>query len=903
MMKKIMSCGVVVLFVVISWVPLYGASISKDASGFSNASTTKALQPLQILPDDRGYFYAYLGYDPSGEWPPGFITFDLNGGFEYLGGGAGGMSGSDFDLEGNWYAVAYGGGLYKVDPATGNTIYIGSTIPVNSVVYDTTTGIWYVCGSDSKGIDSLFTLNITTGVTTFIGYFGISNTMISLMCDTEGNMFSYDVLFGGNSHLYAINKDTGEATVIGDMGHDFCYAQEGKFDRNTGILYIAAYDYGLGESYLATCDPETGEITIIKIFNPTGVQIDALTVIYGDAGHYPHAEFTWTPPVPHPGDAILFNASASFDFDGYITLYEWDWNNDGVYDESYTTPTATHSWDNPGGYSVTLRVTDNASLTGNTSHLIKVLNHFYACDSSSFCTCTFNDIAVIQVLAYGGVFSGSDFDPDGNWYAVSYSGGLYSIDTDTGTSTYIANTIPLNGLTYDVTTNLWFACSGDNLYWIDINTGATTLIGDFGINTTMRILMCDVSGNLYSLGAASWMDYYLYSIDKTTGAATVISSFGTTITGANFDRNDGLLYFAWLDVGMDQNYLAVYDPDTGVGTILNPFSPNDEIVALAIPYILPDHYLIAHFTWTPHDPAPGETILFNASKSYDSDGTIILYEWDWDNDGVYDESSTTPTVTHSWDTPGSYEVTLRVTDNSSLTGTKEHTVMVISPPPSPPVIYGPTDGFVRVTYVFYTDTITDPNQDSFYFMWDWGDGNITGWLGPYPSGQIITGSHAWMHAGVYGIRARIKMSAGESNWSNPHNITIVNMTGPTAPTISGPTQGKAGVKYNYSFNSTDNTCDTLAYFIEWGDGTTSWISGRSGNETITNHTWSKRGSFMIKAKAKNCWEVESPWGTLQVTMPLSYQSPYFQFFAWLLARFPHALPILRHLCRLYGPFF
>jgi hypothetical protein len=337
-----------------------------DMAPQRNQAVSPAVNAGWTLSGDRGHFYVYdwfasvfFNFDPIDSNPTIWLDEAPSG-----------ITGSDFDLNGNWYAVAYNGGLYQVDPGTGNATFIGNTTSLNSLVYDTTTEIWYACGADSQGIDSLFTIDISTGEVTFVGHFGAPNIMISLMCDTDGNMYSYDVLFGGNSHLYSIDKDTGEATVIGDMGHNFCYAQEGKFDRNTGILYLAAYDIGQGQSYFATCDPETGEVTILGLFYD--VEVDALTAVYGDACHYPHAEFTWTPPDPHPGDAVLFNASTSYDYDGDITLYEWDWNNDGVYEESHSAPTATHSWDNPGNYTVVVRVTDNASLTGEKSRTVHV---------------------------------------------------------------------------------------------------------------------------------------------------------------------------------------------------------------------------------------------------------------------------------------------------------------------------------------------------------------------------------------------------------------------------------------------------------------------------------------------------------------------------------------------------
>jgi hypothetical protein len=64
---------------------------------------------------------------------------------------------------------------------------------------------------------------------------------------------------------------------------------------------------------------------------------------------------------------------------------------------------------------------------------------------------------------------------------------------------------------------------------------------------------------------------------------------------------------------------------------------------------------------------------------------------------------------------------------------------------------------------------------------------------------------------------------------------------------------------------------------------------------MQSHIWTTKGSFTIKVKAKDIYGNESDWGTLPVTMPLSYEPPHFQFLTWLFDRFPNAFPILRHL--------
>jgi hypothetical protein len=213
---------------------------------------------------------------------------------------------------------------------------------------------------------------------------------------------------------------------------------------------------------------------------------------------------------------------------------------------------------------------------------------FYAYDLFTYYICTFDLDAVIHNVAYAGIYflSGGDINESGTWYAVSYSGGLYSINKDTGACTYIAYTIPLDTLTYDTHTGTWYTSDSlNNFYMIDIASGAMTYIGNFGIANVMTNLMCDTNGTLYGFSTYSF-DSALYSIDKATGASTLIGDTGTYVTGANFDRNNGTLYVATYDIGAATSNLAVCDPGTGAVVVINQFSPMDEISMLIIPYSL-----------------------------------------------------------------------------------------------------------------------------------------------------------------------------------------------------------------------------------------------------------------------------------------------------------------------------
>ena len=83
---------------------------------------------------------------------------------------------------------------------------------------------------------------------------------------------------------------------------------------------------------------------------------------------------------------------------------------------------------------------------------------------------------------------------------------------------------------------------------------------------------------------------------------------------------------------------------------------------------------VASFSYSPDDPMANETITFNAYSSYDHDGTVINYEWDFGDGNI--TNTTEPIITHSYSSASDYMVSLTVTDDGGLTNTTSKTVIV-----------------------------------------------------------------------------------------------------------------------------------------------------------------------------------------------------------------------------------
>jgi len=88
------------------------------------------------------------------------------------------------------------------------------------------------------------------------------------------------------------------------------------------------------------------------------------------AGPTPQAQFTATPRFDYPPLDVSFDASASSSPNGAIVTYDWDFG-DG---ETAFGVTASHTYSEKGGYTVTLLITDSAGKTAARSLSVEAMN-------------------------------------------------------------------------------------------------------------------------------------------------------------------------------------------------------------------------------------------------------------------------------------------------------------------------------------------------------------------------------------------------------------------------------------------------------------------------------------------------------------------------------------------------
>ena len=108
-------------------------------------------------------------------------------------------------------------------------------------------------------------------------------------------------------------------------------------------------------------------------------------------------------------------------------------------------------------------------------------------------------------------------------------------------------------------------------------------------------------------------------------------------------------------------------------------------------------------------PAP-LTVVFDASASTDPDGQPLLYTWDLNGDGTFDDS-TSSSPTHTYAAAGTYTVRLRVSDTDGLSDTVLLTISASNGPPVPQITAPSATQTWRVgQQIVFSGSASDPED-------------------------------------------------------------------------------------------------------------------------------------------------------------------------------------------------
>ncbi|WP_423792312.1 PKD domain-containing protein [Methanocaldococcus indicus] len=290
---------------------------------------------------------------------------------------------------------------------------------------------------------------------------------------------------------------------------------------------------------------------------------------------------------------------------------------------------------------------------------------------------------------------------------------------------------------------------------------------------------------------------------------TVYNSSGDIVW--NYSSNELKIIYHKFPIGNYTAILTVWDGFGAIGTTTEKFSVIN----------LPPK---ADFTYTPIYPNYNDNITFNALSSYDPDGKIVEYIWDF-GDGTK-ITTTNPIITHVYNKPGTYIVTLTVVDNLNATSTIKKTITVYYLKAD--FTYSPLYPKVNEVVNFYDNSTSNPGNIVKY-IWDFGDGSTSTEKNP---------THIYKNIGYYTVTLTV--------WNDLGVKSSISKT----IFVRGNTNYPPIAKFNFTINGLNVTFDAsssydidgkiVEYIWDFGDGTKITTT----NPIIT-HVYNKPGTYIV----------------------------------------------------------
>ena len=262
----------------------------------------------------------------------------------------------------------------------------------------------------------------------------------------------------------------------------------------------------------------------------------------------------------------------------------------------------------------------------------------------------------------------------------------------------------------------------------------------------------------------------------------------------------------------------------------------------------------AAFTESPLPATTGTPLHFDGSTSKPGTGASQIASYSWSFGDAASAAGVAPT--HTYSSPGNYNVTLTVTNDRGLAASTTQVVSVVAGlAPTPAFVFSPSGPSVGQTVVFNATTATAaPGHTLTQYNWIFGDGGTA-------SGVVV--SHAFTAVGTYNVTLSVVDDTGQPSTTS-QSVTVSagggNAGVAKAAFTFSPSSPNAGqsVSFNASTSAASGGQSITTYAWDFGDGT-------SGLGVTVNHVFIAAGTFTVTLTVTDSGGQK---GTLPLTVPV-----------------------------------
>jgi len=469
---------------------------------------------------------------------------------------------------------------------------------------------------------------------------------------------------------------------------------------------------------------------------------------------------------------------------------------------------------------------------------------------------------VLWTYITGAEISGSAAIADGKVYVGSWDKKISCLDATTGEKLWDYTTgLEITSSPAIVNGKVYIGSNDGKVYCLDATTGEK--LWDYQAGSDVVSSPAVVDGNVY-VGSR---DHKVYCLDAETGAKIWDYTTGLDIISSPAVYEGKVFIGSWDDKVYCLNAETgawIWEYTTGNDIYSSPAVADDKVYVGSSDFklycldALSGAKLWDYTTGASIESCPAVTngkvyVGSFDNKAYCLDASTGEKIWDYQagdyfysspavaNGRVYLDSfdrkmyclnADTGQMIWSYTTSNMVWSSPAVADGKVVIGSGDHKVYCFrdlnAPPDTPAAPTGPSAGQKGVEYMFSAVT-TDPEGDQVFYMFNWGDGTNSTWVGPYNSGVAGTAKHTYTSVGNFSVTVKAKdINGSESGWSDPHIIVISEGAPILAiqPLKGGLFKIKTSIK---------NTGSLAANNVQWGISLTGGaLFGKNSSGTITS---------------------------------------------------------------------
>ena len=243
------------------------------------------------------------------------------------------------------------------------------------------------------------------------------------------------------------------------------------------------------------------------------------------------------------------------------------------------------------------------------------------------------------------------------------------------------------------------------------------------------------------------------------------------------------------------------------------------------------------------------TCTFDSGGSHDADGSITAIAWTLGDQTTSDQAQ----LTHSYAAPGSYEITLTLTDDDQATGTTSQQIEVLAPNQAPVASF--TSASIGLSLTVDATGSTDADGQVVAADWVFGDG---------ATGSGLTASHSYAAAGEY----LVELTVTDDRGGTATTTSTITIEAPAdEPPVASFTVAVSDLAIGVDASASSDLEGSIAsYAWDFGDGTT-------GDGVTANHSFAAAGAYQVTLVVTDSQgATASASSTISVTEPVN-QAP------------------------------